>query len=199
RIAQSVHADHIEPAIGRNSQAAALSARVEGRSSMAAQDCSIRADKDTGSFGFRCLLRQEGPIIAVCDETDFLTLFYFVCRQADLLSHRPDLLLSHPSNGKQDLREPRAVEPVQEVALVFLNIFSLVQAKDPGVVRQDANVMSRGDIVGCQRFGRFDQRAEFDPFVAPHAGVRSLTGEVTSDEILNDRRAKTLPNVYDPM
>src|SRR5437016_6846830 len=95
--------------------------------------------------------------------------------QAGLARKRPNLLLLISANGKQEARQKRARQAKENVGLVLVTIETAVQL-GLTVVRQDAGVMSCGDVFGLQLPAIRPEFAELQPVIAHHARVRRPPG-----------------------
>ena len=116
----------IEATPGGDTQPSTLAPRVEGQAFMPAERTSLHIPNEAWLFGVRRFPFYKRSIVAPADKTDFLAFLQLVRRQPEILSPRPDFRLLHTTDWKEEPREPFAVQPVEEIALVLAGIYLLV-------------------------------------------------------------------------
>src|SRR5690625_2574695 len=133
------------------------------------------------------LFFQPAAGIAVGDKADIVRVGFLSNRQATFSGLGAD----HLFRRGIPQREHRVLElfgrqHAQHIGLVFGIIGGTVQLEFAVVVFDHFGIVSGNDGVETKRQCAFQQRGEFDAFIAAHAGVWGATGGVFVNKVFND-------------
>ena len=101
-IRYRLHLLDVEPLACGNTKPASLPRSVEGDPLMLAEMAAMLIDKRAWPPGLGHFPFNEGAIVSMAHEADFLTLLQFIGRKTKGLCLLPDLALLHASHGKQE-------------------------------------------------------------------------------------------------
>ena len=135
-------------------------------------------DECTGLVDLGHFFLDEGPIISMTDEADFLALFQFIGGEPKGLRLPPHFGLLHSTHREQKLGQPCWIESIEKVALILLAIGRPIQPMF-GITLRDPDIVAGGHIWNAACLGKIEQSAQLDPFVAADTRVRRRAVGIT--------------------
>jgi hypothetical protein len=187
---------HVQRLRCRHAQALALAHRVVRQPAMPAQDPSLPVDDRPRQCRRRdraCLVRggEQEAAVVVRHETDLLAVATLGDGQAQRARRLAHLSLVVPAQWKDQLRQQRSLEAMQEIRLVLVGIETAPQPRRRQVA-VDARI-----VTGCRELAALASRQP-DQFRETHAGVagQARIGRSTSGILSDERRDHPLPERF---
>jgi hypothetical protein len=140
---------------------------------------------------------KQAAVITVGYEADLLALWLLCSHKATRSCDFPHLRFRHAAQRESRPRDCSAVESMQEVGLVFLDVYGGAESPREPVIRDSATrIVPRSNRVTTEeRAPLANEGAEFHRGVAAHARARRLTALIRRHKWFQDRIGELLLKV----
>ena len=152
-----------------------------------ADDLAGGVDDLAGAEGIRGSALDEGGVVLVGNEADFLRIGFVVDGEFEVEGDLSDVGFFVVSDGQEGMFDGGGSHAEEDVALVFAVVEAAEECGGAGDgVGADAGVVAGGDIVGADGFCVGGEFAELEPIVAADAGIGCSAAVVFGDEVVDD-------------